>query len=359
MSILSRYLIREFLRLFSLCMGGGVVLYMVIDLFDRIDRLMSHGATFKLTMFYLLYKVPLMVYQVVPAAMLVAVLLTIGLMARNNEILVLRTSGLPVWRIAYPLILLASLISTGTFFFHEHVASPAFQKSQYVWRVLIKKQDPYGQFVRNQIWYKGQKGIYNIQTFLPKKNELQGITFFELARPFQLKRRIDASRAVWKNGRWILHDATERTFRNGDLIRTESYPEEDVDLQETPENFREIQRDAEEMPFGQLKTYIAKIASEGYDPTPYRVELQKKMAYPVLTVITVLLGIPFSFRLSRHGGLAAAMGVSLVLGFTYWIVFAIAISFGQTGLLPPFIAAWSANILFGAMGVYLFLQIET
>ncbi len=358
MSILNRYLIREFTRLFLLCMSGGVVLYLVIDLFDRIDRLMRYGATVKLIVLYLVYKIPLMIYQMVPVAMLVAVLLTIGLMARHNEILVLRTSGLPVWRIAYPLILIASLVSAGSFFFHDLVVSPGFQQAQYVWRILIKKQDDTGQLVRNQIWYKGQKGIYKIQTFLPAKNELQGVTLFQLDRPFTLQKRIDASRAVWVDGKWVLQEVTERSFHKGDLIKIETYPEKEMDLQETPENFREIQRDAEEMPFGKLRNYIAKITAEGYDPTPYRVELQKKIAYPVLTVITVLLGIPFSFRLSRHGGLAAAMGVSLVLGFVYWVVFAITISFGQTGLLPPLIAAWSANILFGALGAYMFLRIE-
>ena len=100
------------------------------------------------------------------------------------------------------------------------------------------------------------------------------------------------------------------------------------------------------------------MAAEGYDPTPYRVELQKKIAYPVLNVITVILGIPFALRFSRHGGIAMGVGISVVLGFVYWVLFAVTVSVGQSGLLPPFAAAWSANLLFGGLGLYLLLRVE-
>jgi lipopolysaccharide export system permease protein len=103
---------------------------------------------------------------------------------------------------------------------------------------------------------------------------------------------------------------------------------------------------------------VKEIEADGYDPTPYRVELHKKIAFPLLNMITVFLGIPFSLRLPRHGGLALGIGASLAAGFLYWILFAVTLSVGQAGLLPPFVSAWAANVLFGILGVFLLLRVE-
>jgi len=368
LSILSRYLIREFGRLFSLCMAGGVVLYLVIDLFDRIDRLIRYGTTVKWIVLYLLYKVPVMVYQMIPAAMLLAVLLTLGILGKNNEVLALRTSGVPVWRIALPFVMISMLLSLFSFLLGEFLVPPAFRQSEYIWKVLIKKETPSAMMVLNRIWFRGQDWIYQIASLQPARNELQGITLFEIGRPFHLAKRIDAARAEWeeeqpeegqpKKGQWVFYDGAERSFKEDGSMETVSWDRRPVPLKETPEDFRQVHRETEEMPIHKLRPYIRKVAAEGYDPTPYRVELQKKIAYPVLNVITVILGIPFALRFSRHGGIAMGVGISVVLGFVYWVLFAVTVSVGQSGLLPPFAAAWSANLLFGGLGLYLLLRVE-
>jgi len=151
----------------------------------------------------------------------------------------------------------------------------------------------------------------------------------------------------------------ERTFRSGELIEITRSDRKSIDLAETPEDFEVLRTETDEMPFTKLRRYIRKIEREGYDSTPYRVDLQVKISFPVLNIITAFLGIPFALRLPRIGGLAAAAGMSLVLGFTFWVLFAVTVSIGQTGLLPPLVAAWAANILFAALGIYLLLRVES
>jgi lipopolysaccharide export system permease protein len=358
LSILSRYLIREFSRLFSLCLCGGVVLYLVIDLFDRVERVIRYGTTAKWVFLYLLIKIPLMLYQMIPAAMLLAVLLTLGILGRQNEVLAMRTSGVPVWRIAYPFLLSALVISLFSFLLGEFVVPTAYQRSERIWQVEIKKQGHSGVAVTNRIWFKGEDWIYEIATVVPSKNELQGITLFEIGRPFHVLRRVDAARADWEEGRWVFYDGVERTFKEDGSMETANWSRKPIALRETPEDFREVERETEEMPISKLRTYIRKVAAEGYDPTPYRVELQKKIAYPVLNLVTVFLGIPFAIRFSRHGGIAMGVGISVVLGFVYWVFFAVTVSVGRSGLLPPVVAAWSANALFGGLGTYLLLRVE-
>jgi len=358
LSILTRYLSREFIRLFLLCLSGATALYIVVDLFDRIDQFLRFGATAGEIVLYLLFKIPLMVYQVVPAVMLMSVLLTLGLLARRNEILAFRTSGIPVWRIAAPFVWISLAVSIGAFLLNEYLVPPAFQRSEYIRRVLIKGKTPTGLAVRNRIWFKGEDGIYNIASFLPSKNELQGITILSVARPFRLVHRLDAVRGRWEAERWIFYDVVERTFAPDGGMTTTFAPEKEIRLSETPADFQEIQEEAEGMPFSTLRRYVKEIEADGYDPTPYRVELHKKIAFPLLNMITVFLGIPFSLRLPRHGGLALGIGASLAAGFLYWILFAVTLSVGQAGLLPPFVSAWAANVLFGILGVFLLFRVE-
>lgn len=359
MSILTRYMVREFLRLFSLCLAGGVALYLVIDLFDRINIFIRYEADIKWVALFLLYKVPLMVYQIAPATMLLGVLLTLGLMSRNNEVLALRTSGIPVARIAAPFLGMSVVVSLLAFLLNEFVVSPAYQRSEYIRRILIEGQVPFSLMVRDRIWYRGDEGFYQIASFLPAKKEMQGVTWFTVSRPFQLSRRIDAARATWEEEGWVFHDVVERTFRSGELVEITRADRKQIDLAETPEDFEVIRKETDEMPIAKLRRYIRKIESEGYDSTPYRVDLQVKVSFPVLNIITAFLGIPFALRLPRIGGLAAAAGMSLILGFTFWILFAVTVSVGQVGLLPPVVAAWAPNVLYAALGIYLLLRVES
>ncbi len=358
MSVLTRYLSREFLRLFFLCLGGGAALYLVVDLFDHIDQFLRYDAAAGEIALYLVYKIPLILYQITPAVMLTSVLLTLGLMARKNEIIALRTSGIPVWRIAAPLIWVSLAVSVGAFFLNESVVPPTFRKSEYVRRVLIKGKTPSGLAVRNRIWFKGEEGIFNVASFLPARHEMQGFTLLEIEKPFHLSRRLDAARGNWEAGRWTFYDVVERSFGADGQMRVERFAQKEIHLAESPADFQEIVKEAEGMPFSELRRYVRKIESEGYDPTPYRVELHKKIAFPVLNLITVFLGIPFSMRLPRHGGMAVGIGASLGIGFLYWVLFAITLSVGQMGVLPPFVAAWAANVLFAALGVFLLLRVE-
>ncbi len=358
MTLLTRYLMKEFGRLFALCLGGGVALYAVIDVFDRINSFIRHGAAIKWILLFVLFKIPLMVYQIVPAAMLLAVLLTLGLLARHNEILALRTSGIPVLRLAYPFVCVACLVSVAAFLLNEFVVAPAYQQSLYIRRILIEEKTPYTAMVRNRIWFKGREGIFRVASFLPQKNEMQGVTLFTIERPFRLARRIDASRARWEDGKWIFYDVEVRSFPGRDEMKSSRSDRMEIALVEVPEDFQVLRTKTDEMSFAELRRYIRKIESEGYDSTPYRVQLQKKIAFPVLNIITAFLGIPFALRLPRFGGLAAVVGLSLVVGFLYWVLFAVTISVGQAGVLPPFVAAWTANALFAALGLYLLLRVE-
>ena len=358
MSLLTRYLVREFIRLFSLCVAGGTVLYLVIDLFDRMTIFVRHHATASWIALFLFYKIPLIIYQVVPAAMLLGVLLSLGLMSRSNEVLALRTSGIPVLRIAYPFVLIAIVVGLGSFFFYDIVVCPTYQKCEHMSRHLLEGKIPFKWFVGGKYWYKGESSVFEISAFRWEKEELVGITAFKIERPFRVSQRIDAESATWDGQRWTFHNVVMRTFGPDHDVVTTRAEEATLPFLETPADFQALAKDEEELPFSEVVTAMKEMEAQGYDATPYRVEMYKKLAFPALNVITALLGIPFALRLPRTGGLATAVVISLVLGFLYWVLFAVTVSFGVSGILPPLLSAWAANILFLALGIYLMLRVE-
>jgi lipopolysaccharide export system permease protein len=226
-------------------------------------------------------------------------------------------------------------------------------------RSLVEGKLPYKWYVGGKFWFKAQEGIYEIAAFQPKTEELYDITFFEIARPFRLARRVDAAKATWEDGQWVFHQVAERRFLPGMEVQTTYADRMNLDLKESPTDFQTLAQYTEEFPYFKLRKMIREIESEGYDSTPYRVEMDRKIAFPALNVITALLGIPFALRLPKTGGLAAAVGISLVIGFLYWVLFAVTVSFGKTGVLPPLVSAWAANLLFLTLGTFLLLRVET
>ncbi|NTW78050.1 MAG: LptF/LptG family permease, partial [Syntrophaceae bacterium] len=130
-------------------------------------------------------------------------------------------------------------------------------------------------------------------------------------------------------------------------------------LPEKPDDFKIMQNDAEKMGYFDLRKYVGKLQAEGYDASRYLVDLHGKLAFPFVTLILVLIGIAFSTRSERQGGLMQSVGIGIMVGFSYWIVHAFSMSLGRSGILPAILSAWAANIIFLAVGATLFFRTRT
>ncbi len=340
-------------------MAGGTSLYLTIELFDWIDIFLKHGASAGTIAAYLLYRIPFILFQIVPACMLLATLLALGMLSRYNEIIAMRTSGVSIYRIVWPLLGVSVGIALVAFCLNEYVVPPTLQYSDYLRKVVIRGQTPSTRMVRNRFWIKGQEGIFNIATFNPVRKELQGIMILRIKEPFTLWQRIDASRALWDGTQWVFHDVVETEFPAEGSLKKTYYSRKVLPIEEVPEDFQELESKTEGMPFRRLRQYIKKVQEDGYDATPYVVDLHQKVALPFLNVITIFVAIPFSLKTSRSGGMALGVAVSMAIGFVYYVLFALCISLGHSGVLPPLVAAWAVNILFASFGLYLLLKVES
>ncbi len=359
MTVLDKYIGREFVKLFLVIMASFIALYLIVDFFGQIRMLLSNHATLSQMASYFFFGIPMIISITIPAAVLLAALMLFGAMSRQNEIIAMKSNGISLYRTSLPVIAMTICICILAFLFSEFITPHTNRRAEYIRLIEIQKRSSAGTFARNEIWYRGKLGIYNFKMFDPAKNILQGITINELSKDMNITLRIDADRAEWRKGTWTFSNVLITDFSGGVFPSFSRFATREIPLPEQPSDFKAVQEDADKMGFLELRKYIKKIREDGYDASRYVVDMYGKIAFSCLSLILVVIGISFSLRSERSGGLTQSMGVGIVIGFSYWFVYAFSMSLGRSGTIPPLAAAWAADVIFGTAAVALLLRVKT
>jgi len=357
--MLHRYVVREYLKVFSLSLSSLILIYLIVLFFQKMDLIIKYQAPFYLIFEYLLYRIPEVIFQwILPYAVLLATLLTLGGLSRHSEITAMKAGGVSLYRITFPLLFIALLISLCSFLGNEYLVPYTNQSTQYLLDVKVRKEHPSSFFKNYKIWYRSDQHVFNIQLVNPQKKVLEGVTLYQFDNHFACTQRIDAREAKWMDGKWKLYDGAMRDFRESGSIQMTPFKEMEFSLPENWESFQTIERQSREMSYAELQTYIQKIQSAGYDATRYLVDLYSKLSYPLLNLIMVLIGIPFALKTGRSGGVAISIGISVTIGFAYGVTFYIFLSFGKSGILSPFLSSWIPTLLFGLAGIFTLMSVR-
>jgi lipopolysaccharide export system permease protein len=353
LGIINRYLILAFLRIFVLSLSIALLLYLVVEFFDRIDNFMNAGASVATTFSYFLFKIPLSISRVFGMATLFSTFFSIGLLSRNQEITALRCAGLSLNRIALPLLLLALVISVFTFFWNEAFVPIFTSKSEEIYKREVRKILPRSVIGSKDVWIRGKETFINVDRFDAKKNVLEGVTIYVVDREFVLQRIVAAKTAHWNGASWQGEDIWEWYFAGGEKSIHRMAPTH-LPLTQTPEDFKVFAREPEEFSFFDLQKQIVELKAIGIDTTEQQVDLYVKLALPLISLLMVFVGIPFAVRHASGAGMALSFGLTMLIGFGYWFLLAFGISLGHSGALPPFLSAWMANFIFALAGLYFF-----
>ncbi len=357
MTILDRYLIKEIIKYFGIVLFSAVVLYLAIDFFENIDRFMEAGLPTARILEYFQLKLPLIVVQITPIGILLAVLITFGLMNKNNEIIALKSGGMSVYHFLKPILVLGIVFTALYFILAEVVVPLTISKANEIWRVEVKGLTVTAE--RKNIWIKGHRSIAFISYFNPQDQSLSGITLNHFDRQFRLVRRVDAARGKFQNNQWIFYDVMEQKLDGQSGSYSVSFADEQAErIDLSPEDLKRAAKKSEEMSFKELYRYIQDVEGEGYDATPYRVDLQAKFALPLACIIVCIIGVGVTLRKTTREGLALNVMFGMVAVFLYWIAQGFCTSLGYGGVLPPFIAAWTANFIFTCLAVVNFLNAD-
>jgi len=361
MRILTRYILREFARMFALTLSSLMLLFIIGDFIEKVDDYVAHNATVADVTRFTLYQLPNIFFLMTPVAILLATLLTLGVLSKNGEVLAMKSAGIPLYRIAAPIFMVAVGLSAVIFWANETVIPYCNGKAEYVKHVRIEKKPVQPALKHDKLWFRGPEGeIINIGLveFTDNNPVCYGVTFFKLNQDFRLTERVDAERMDWVDNKWVLSKVVSYAFKEKGGIKVKKFKEQVVEIPEKPEDFKRVQRLSEEMTFSELSNYIARLRSEGYNPVKYIVDLNGKVSFTLANIIMVIVAIPFSLRTSRSGGMAVGVGLSIVIAISYWLIYSFSISLGHAGRFPPFFAAWVANLIFGAGGLYMYLQVD-
>ncbi len=362
-TILDDYVLRDFALYLSLIVATFLMLLLVFTLFELLNDILRNHVSVLAVGEYLLNVTPyFLYYPVAPLSMLLAVLVTFGLLQRSNEITAIKATGISVYRIIVP-VLIASTLVAGVLFLSDQFYLPYTNKRQDALRNRIKGKPAQTYLRPDRKWIFGQHSdIYYYQFFDPDRDAFGGVSVFQFdPRTFQITHRIAADRAHWSDsmGRWVYEQGWERSL-SGSAIQNyrkfdvATYPE----LAEAPAYFKKEIIQSQEMSYDELRRYIHDLQQSGFDVVRLRVQLQKKIAYPLITLVMAILAIPFALFTGKRSavtGVATAIGIGVV----YWTISGLFEAMGNLSQLPPAVAAWSPDLVFGFIGGYLILRMPT
>jgi LPS export ABC transporter permease LptF/LPS export ABC transporter permease LptG len=361
-TILDGLILRDFLFYLGLIIVSFLLLMEVFTFFELLKDIVRNRVPLVLVADYLLNLIPYLVYNLLPMSVLLAVLVTFGLMQKSSEITAMKATGISVYRTIVPILVIAATLATALFVFDQFYL-PQANKRQDSLRNRIKGKAAQTYLRPERKWIFGESNvIYYYEFFDPDQNHFASIQAFEVnPQTLELKRRIYANNAQWDPAlhKWVFKQGWVRSFA-GNAIRefrtfdVATFPE----LEEQPGYFKKEVKQSSEMNYGELLRYIGELQQSGFDVVRLRVQLQKKFAFPVITFVMAVLAIPYAFSTGRHGalaGIATAVGIAVV----YWVASGLFEAMGNTSQLPPLVAAWSPDVIFALAGGYMVLKVPT
>jgi lipopolysaccharide export system permease protein len=357
--IVDRYLLREFLLYLLLGLCTFVGIYIVVDLFEKIDVFIDYQAAAGIILVYFANKLPLIIIQVLPVAMLLGAILSLGHLRKFNEITAMQSCGLSPLRITAPLLASAAVITAAAFLVSEQIVPSAYLRQKEIMDVGIKKRRPESARTRADIRYMGRGyRVYNIHEFRPEPPRMTGVSVQQFdPDSLRMRKRIDARGARWQGGIWVMEDGFARLFADSVEIAVPFAIYADSRWTEQPDEFARPEPDPFFMNRHQLSDYIRRIRESGARVDQYETDYHLRAAFPLANFIMVLLGSCLSLRIVR-GTLALGFGLSISLGFIYYGFIVIGQALGYNGDLAPPLAAWMGNFVFIVVGSLLFWRMN-
>src|SRR5438105_6620714 len=359
-NILDRYILREFLKILALVLISTAALFIIVDYTELSGDIRSNHIAFHTVFAYYRFLLFQIINYTLPISVLVATLVAFGIFSKNNEVTAFKSGGVSLYRVALPIVGIAVLMSVLSYLMADYVLPYSNQRVDQL-RNRIKGKGAVAVQNQQKLWFLGKgRYIINFLSYDRNAKQLSQVQVFELhPTRFRLTRRIYAERARWDGQGWVFERGWIASFADDG---TSTYTPFDAPIRlyyrERPDDFATEVKAPDQMTFAQLHRYIETIRKSGYAAEELMVKLYAKTSWPFISVVMAMIALPFAFRVGKRGALYG-VGIALVVGIVYWMVFAIFTKFGEVGNLPAVLSAWSANILFAIAALYLFLHVET
>jgi len=354
--IIHRYIRNTFLRFFlcGLIFFTGIIL--ITDVFEILPMLGEKKLPILTGVIYFVYKIPFVAFLITPVAVLLATISCFSLLLRNSEITAMKASGISLYRIISPVLLIAFFISILFMGVNEFLVPVANTKAEYIKKVKIEgiQEDMRGY---NISFRTTGNRFLNIGMIDDIGTEMDGVEIKDYQSDNSISLRIDAKKAKWINNQWYLFNGIERRFSPfGLVISEERFDKKRLPILETPDEIQNIisagKIKTENMNMLELWQSITLLKRSNNGVKDKLVDFYLKTSFPFASFIIALLGAAISLQ-NAKGAIAAGFGLSIVVSFLYWESIGIGRALGYAGVVPALLAAWLANIIFGVVGIFL------
>ena len=357
--IIDRYLVRSHVTFMLVGLSVAAALFVVVDLAQTLDRFLRVKPPLAYIFEHFVYRLPAWLHDGLPIVMLVATIFLFLTLTRYQELTALKAAGISLYRISAPILLLGLVVAVAAGLFQELVLPQLNERGEEVDRVKIRGQLPRHMQSRSRLWLRSaDRRFYRVELLAPGTSDLYGVTILEVGPDFRLLSRLDARRAHWTGDAWELKDGAFREARSDGQIESVPFTVAALNLDERIEDFTHIQKPVAAMSYLELSEYVRKLEAAGFHAKKYLVELYAKLAFPLVNLIMVLVAIPFALQAPRSTRLVG-VGLAIAIMVGYVVVHQAAVALARADLLPPVLAAWTANVIFLGLGLSLFVRART
>ncbi len=347
MKIVDRYVVFEMLGPFLIGVVGFVLVLAVDLLFTMADLIINKGVPLWAMVKLLAYKLPAIMVLTFPVSTLFAVAMALGRMSKDNEIVALRTSGVSLFRISVPILVIGLLVSVASYFTNERLVPHANHVSSNIIRQIIYKQ-PLPEVKQNVFFKDAHNRFYYAKRVDMKNKTMDNVMIYEVTQD-EYPRVILADKAafsgrIWKLDQGIIHNYD----KNGFLKYEAAFTNMKLNVSEDVLSYSD-QKTSQEMNSNELKTMISTLDKGGVNTHGLQTELLMKFSIPFTCFVFALIGIPFSLPNPRSGR-TWGMIVTIVFMFTFYVFASVFRSLGKGAILPPAAAAFAPQLTFAVIG---------
>jgi len=352
---LDTYIAKEMLGPVLFGIGAFTSLFVSGELLNLANLVVEAGAPVIPAAKVFFLKLPQTIVWTLPMSVLLGALLSFSGLSANSEVVAMRSGGISLWRIALPAFLVSLLVSALGFVVGETVAPRANERA----RAVLVEEVRGGQLptITRHVVLKGERGASLDWLLYANRYDSRTASFhnatlvyMEENRPIQTA---FADRILWLNDRWVMENGVAYHYGPDEAIVVASYPSHTrpVELGQTPDQVAQLQKDPEEMSLGELTRHIDVLRSQGADVRVLEVKRHLKYSIPMAAFFFALLGVPLGIQ-SHRAAKSTGFGMSIIIIFGYYVMMTLGSALGQSGALPPFLAAWIQNILLAAVGLW-------
>lgn len=356
MTIFARYMAGRFIKPFLFGLALFSLLIFLGDMFDKMGRLMKSQASIGVILAYLWLEVPYWAVRVVPMATLLATLVALTGFVQSGEWIAVQASGFRTRDFFRPVLLCALGVTALAFAAQETVLPMCWRRARRLWQDRIDPQ--WQRDVFSDVALMGAPNEFlNARLFIPGEGRMERPVLERLGRR-GVEYQLDAKSARWNEQKklWVFYDAFEREFPEGKLVQRK-HAEIDSGLSVPPRSLVPRKTDPDEMSLRELRAFAESVQRLGVSQRVFQLAAANKIAYPFTNFIMAALGIPIALRLRRSPKVVSFF-VALAVSFLFLWVIEIGRALGMSGAMPPYLAAWIANLSFGGLAIWLIRKYE-